>query len=369
MTTTIGNSRKAAFYDRHLAKKLILNRVVYLDSLIASLASTVDQAIQDAFDKGITLPAKKGGLTTQEKIEDDTTISDGVVYREKGIADNYKSFAASYCLPIASTLALHPSHSAWTSLLTWTTDGKIGRWAIADGVLRLKHNFGEDSAPLKAVWDSVGHHDQEKKILVEKLGSVELATWEMKSLNVGPAVVMEEILKMGQGLARFNWKKCNTRPCNHRYIDDMEEAWPEYDRGVDALSPPWTLPADNSSDAVDSPPNSQLSDLRSASARTLARGDVAGPSQPRRSLCVESSSSSLGDEDGSVSVGQRRERSATDHSEEESGSPLAKRQKTLSTMKQSMDDPDPDSEPGLGERRQVNAQSFLQQVHKQCFVL
>ena len=63
-TTTIGSSRKAAFYDKHLASHLILERVVYLDELVSVMASTVDQAIHDAVAKhplpqhsGLLLPA------------------------------------------------------------------------------------------------------------------------------------------------------------------------------------------------------------------------------------------------------------------------------------------------------------------------
>jgi hypothetical protein len=47
-TTAIGYSRPAAFYDRHLAPHLILEHVVYLDTLVSTMASTVDQAIEDA---------------------------------------------------------------------------------------------------------------------------------------------------------------------------------------------------------------------------------------------------------------------------------------------------------------------------------
>src|SRR6266849_1909825 len=50
-TTTPGSTSHAAFYDRHLAPHLILERVVYFDALVSTVANTVDQAIQDAVAK------------------------------------------------------------------------------------------------------------------------------------------------------------------------------------------------------------------------------------------------------------------------------------------------------------------------------
>jgi hypothetical protein len=50
-TTSIGSSRQAAFYDRHLAPQLILERVVYFDTLVSTMANTVDQAVKDAVAK------------------------------------------------------------------------------------------------------------------------------------------------------------------------------------------------------------------------------------------------------------------------------------------------------------------------------
>ena len=50
-TISIGYTCQATFYDMHLASHLTLERVVYLDTLVSAMASTVDQAIQDAASK------------------------------------------------------------------------------------------------------------------------------------------------------------------------------------------------------------------------------------------------------------------------------------------------------------------------------
>jgi hypothetical protein len=68
--STIGGSRKATFYDQHLAKGLVLHRVVHLKSLVSALASTADQAILCAIVKH-PLPLRGSGLQTQDQIPGD----------------------------------------------------------------------------------------------------------------------------------------------------------------------------------------------------------------------------------------------------------------------------------------------------------
>jgi hypothetical protein len=132
------NTRPASFYDKHLADHLILMHVRRLDSLVGSLVGTVDKAIKDAYLKGPLPPTGGlGSLTTKAQMETRTLDARTAVQGENGVAEYYKDLTANFCLPVASTLALHPSYHEWRSRLSWTKEPNKAGWAIADGVLQL----------------------------------------------------------------------------------------------------------------------------------------------------------------------------------------------------------------------------------------
>ena len=241
-TTTIGSSRKAAFYDKHLASHLTLERVVYLEELVSIMAGTVDQAIKAAIAKQ-PLPKDSGILLSAKVIERQVRSTDWIKYHKSGLAESYIKHTATYCLLIASTLAIHPSSMEWDQLLVWTVDGRIGWWAIADGVLRLSPNVLQDDGPAQQLLKN--EHDR-KKALLKKLTcqSTTLAVWEMKNLTLSNAQVMNEILEMGLSQSKFPWKTCTARVCVHMPLECMAESTKSYDRGVDSRSLPWTLPTD-----------------------------------------------------------------------------------------------------------------------------
>jgi hypothetical protein len=338
-TTTIGSSRQAAFYDRHLAPHLILERVVYFDTLVSTMANTVDQAIQNAVTKR-PLPKDTGMLQSEKVIKHQVRgLFRRTRYRETGVAEAYTKHAAMYCLPIASTLAIHPSSKHWDSILHWTTDGKIGRWAIADGVLLISPDVFTDDQWKEQL---LQNEDDGKKGIIKQLAfrTTALAVWEMKSLTVGTAQVMKEIAEMGLTHAKFPWKKCTLAVCNHRYWDSMEEARESYDAGFDARSPPWTLPTVPSTSAAGSRPTSRRKGLRSASVQS---GTTAGLSYKEPPM------SPVDDSEG---VRKKRRRNDSDASEYERRPP----KKTKGDLM------DESYEPPPGARKEVNAQSFLQQV-------
>lgn len=143
---TIWYTRPAAFYDKHLASHLILKHVVYLDTLVSAMESTVDQAIQDASN---VLPKNSGALPTPPMIRDDVIWSNWSPYNELGVAEIYSAHTARYCQPIASTLAIHPSSEKWRTSITWSVDRKEVRWAIADGELSISANVNKDDHPIQ----------------------------------------------------------------------------------------------------------------------------------------------------------------------------------------------------------------------------
>jgi hypothetical protein len=336
-TTTIGSSRQAAFYDRHLAPHLILEHVVYFDTLVSAMASTVDQAIEEAVIKR-PLPKDTGMLLSEKIITHQVpALFRQTQYRETGIAEAYSRHASVYCLPIASTLAIHPSSKYWDSILNWTRDGKIGRWAIADGVLFISPDvFTNDP------WKLLLNEDDGKKGIIKQIAlqTTALAIWEMKSLTVGTAEVMKEIAEMGLTHAKFPWKKCALTVCDHDTWDRMEESRESYDAGFDARSPPWTLPTVPSTSAAGPRPTSQRKGLRSASVQsgTTARLSYKEPSM-----------SPVEDGEG---VRKKRRRNDSGASEYERSPP----KKTKGDLRDESYDPPP------GARKEVNAQSFLQQV-------
>ena len=352
-TTTIGSSRKAAFYDKHLASHLILKRVIYLDELVSVMASTVDQAIHDAVAKQ-PLPRDIGLLSSVMTIERQVSRSDWTKYQESGVAEAYGRHTAMYCLPIASTLAIHPSSELWDNLLVWTVDGKLGKWAIADGVLRMLPAILQDG---HAVQEALKNENDGKNALLKQLAlhSTTLAVWEIKRLTVGTAQVMTEIVEMGRTNSEFPWLKCTARACAHTRLDDMPESMKNYDEGVDPRSPPWRLPTNPSLPASSSQPTPLREGLRSASASGSAGGAT-------RLSYKESSLSSLEDGEG---VGEKRCHDGSDGSEYDQPPP----KKSKSDL---IDQRDKDYDPPPGARQEVNAQSFLQQVttivcSKRCF--
>ena len=345
-SATVGSSRQAAFYDRHLAPHLILNRVVIFDALVSTMAKTVDKAIQDAVTKR-PLSKNTRRLMTKEIIESRDMRLPRTKYHEMGVAESYLTHVSEYCGPIASTLALHPSSAYWDSILTWTLDGKLGRWAIADGVLRISQNvFANDPRNLRWNQQLLQNEDDEKKGILKKLAkdATALAVWEVKSLTVGTAQVMLEIVEMGLTLAKFPWTKC-TPVCEHRSLEKMEESKGSYDAGFDPRSPPWTLPIVPPISSADPRPISPCTSLRSASAQG---GTTTKPSYKEPSLSPM--------EDGE---GERKKRR---HDDSDTSKPERPPKKSKKSKKSKADLMDESYEPPPGARKEVNAQSFLQQV-------
>jgi hypothetical protein len=339
-TTTLWTNRQAAFYDKYLAPHLILERVVYFDTLVSTIANTVDQAIQAAVAKR-PLPKNTGALLPETVIKEQVYLAEQTKYHETGVVETYSKFASTYCLPIASTLALHPSSERWSTILNWSEDGKIGGWAIVDGVLRISRRVFESDQLERRLMQN---EDKEKKGIIRHLalGNTTLGVREMKSLAVGTAKVMQEIAEMGLTHTKFPWKKCTRAltPCGHRSWTGMEESKKSYDAGVDARSPPWTLPSVPSTSSADSRPTSP-------SPRKLGSASARGSTTSGRSY-DESSSNSV--EDGER-VGDKRR-----HNDSEYEQPPPKKPR-----KGLMDESyKPPAEPAT--QQEVIAQSFLQQV-------
>jgi hypothetical protein len=82
---------------------LVLQRVVKcLPSLIQDLAANVDRALLDASE---TLPPIDGFFTAKDR-ERGVRRVEKIITDEKGVANFYDKTTATFCTPLASTLAL-----------------------------------------------------------------------------------------------------------------------------------------------------------------------------------------------------------------------------------------------------------------------
>jgi hypothetical protein len=306
------------------------------------MANTVEQAIQDAVAER-PLPKDTLRLPPEGAIKRRDEEISLTKYRENGVAEFYQTHAAEYCRPIASTLALHPSSERWGSILDWTTDGKIGRWAIADGVLRISQAVFKNN---KFKQQMLQNEPDGKIGIIKQLchRAAALAVWQMKSLSVGTEQVMQEIVEMGLTHAKFPWKKCTLTVCKHKFLSSMKESSEDHDAGFDPRSPPWTLPIIPSTSFADSRPI-PLRESPSRRSASTQRGMTAGPSYKEPSMSPEEDSE-----------GKKKKRPSKDSDAPKNERPLKKRKKSKADLGDESYDPPP------GARQEVNAESFLQQV-------
>lgn len=332
------NTRPAAFYDKHFADHLVLKHVKLLGTLVNSLAGTVDTAIKEAYKSGPLPPVS--GMLIKNEIKDLTGFSPTFLEGEDGVLEHYKDLTAFLCLPVASTLALHPTLHRWISRLRWTREQHTVGYAIADGALRLlPAPHSSNTHGMTQYRDAVAHtYPDVREILSElEIRYPVLAVWEMKSLTVGDAAVMGSIVEMARNGENFQWKICRGG-CNdpgHTNICKTREQLPH---GVDALQPPWTLPSDpgGGPDELPSFRHGHRPGLRQVSSS-------AAPSYSGQSLQLDSSLSSLTSDDGDDLIDR------------------SKRKRGNGKGKQRARSNDSYMDEG-GSRANVNKKSFLQQV-------
>jgi hypothetical protein len=190
-----------SFYEKHFSQSLVLQRVERLPSLVQALADNVETALQAASGH---LPPLDNFITAKDRKRDLGHLEVGM-HDEGEVAKFYDRTTAKFCLPLASTLALHPtaSFSQWASLLFWTQSVNYSSGhAITDGVLRF---FGESGLP---TMEKIRSHivegmENDKRRIFEKMRESQspLATWEITGPSTGPVEAMTAVL--GQFLGRL----------------------------------------------------------------------------------------------------------------------------------------------------------------------
>ena len=212
-------TRRPPFFDKHFDDKYILKRVQRLPSLVDDLAKNVDTALSAASN---TLPPLEGFFTAEQR-ELKMYCIECTAEDEKAVANFYGATTAEYCLPVASTLAIHPNAPFWLRLVTWMQSISSSGYAIMDGQLSITRVFCAksrshmDSIINSIVWD----HD-----IFEEMRKLNLpfATWGMMSLSTGSPEVMSMIPNLGD----FKWVKClncDMTKKNIRQQATMSKSW------------------------------------------------------------------------------------------------------------------------------------------------
>jgi hypothetical protein len=104
-------------------------------SLVWDLAANVNRTLLAASE---TLPLVDYFFTAKDRERAMWNV-DKTVTDEKGVANLYDNITAMFCMPLASTLALHlkVSSADWSSPLVWTQSVSSSGYAIIDGELRI----------------------------------------------------------------------------------------------------------------------------------------------------------------------------------------------------------------------------------------
>ena len=227
------SSRQTAFYNKHFSDSLVLGWVKRLPTLVQDLAANVDRALLAASE---ALPPVDGFFTAKDR-ERGVRRVEKTVTDEKGVAKFYDKTTATFCTPLASTLALHPNTSIadWTSLLVWTQSVSTSGYAIIDGELRVFQTASDDEVSEHEM--IVETMESGTRCIFEEIRDSRspFATWE---IFAGPLEVLLAIPNLGD----FSWASCTHPNCStgqkhineHRKVADIKV-------GDDALAPPWNL--------------------------------------------------------------------------------------------------------------------------------
>jgi hypothetical protein len=208
--------RQAAFYDTHLAPHLVCKRLVYVKDLHRKLCRIVDTKIQEAQDRGVTFQPPTAVGFMDKVLREDAVYTNGNPIRGRRSLVGYYSYVTSRCcLPVASSLALHPE--TWERVIAWNDEPQCDALGSYAGSLHL---IG---------WDKIEAHlctegmdpdmlDQLKKIATRY---EDLATWEITSLSIEDTNAMLGVLPMAVASDEggFTWRSCSGSPYVPEYHD------------------------------------------------------------------------------------------------------------------------------------------------------
>lgn len=173
------------FYDKHVDPKLSLLHVKHMHSLLDNISSTTDLTLHTLKTNGIDLPLIDGD--SRFIIAKDRDVYPPIVTNARSVAELYERSVAQYCLPVASTLAIHPNAPDWMSVLRWNKDydPPLPSPASAAEHFSLRIKFSPITGKVHMVSDLMASMDE---LAVEKLQEVsdrcsDLGTWEFGTVS------------------------------------------------------------------------------------------------------------------------------------------------------------------------------------------
>ncbi|KIL61380.1 hypothetical protein M378DRAFT_199549, partial [Amanita muscaria Koide BX008] len=281
-----------AFFDRHFRPELKLLRVKRLPSLVRDITAIVDETIMNSFNDGFQFPPS-GKLPSAEQLEFSVFNIDWDMADEKAVASFYDKTTATFCAPVASTLALRLSD--WNTLLVWTQLANVSGYAIADGFLKVASptNLAKKETQLK---EAMG---EETLRLLQVLSTrrASLVTNEFKNLAAGGPEVMLAIPNLSNSPS-FDWTGCEFPNCAL-----MTHHVNEVFLGPDAKNTPWTVDShsNNSMSPLDPgtvpptlPQPRENGEIAPASVSALLPASVPPPSLSTGSSSVQGFSEDVG---------------------------------------------------------------------------
>lgn len=224
-------TRDPAFFDKHFSDKIKLLHVKRLPTLIDELIAIADKTIA----KGVqSLPSNPYSARDFSRVLDDI---DTKVVDEKEVACFYERTTATFCLGLASSLAL-----GVPSLLRWNQSANVSGYAIADGFLYFAepNDLAARYAQLEVVMDK----ETVKQILLMAEKRSSLATYEFKNLAAGREEVMHAVPNLSN-FPMFEWTDCKAPDCAKLIKHQAERAKvreAEQNVGPDAESLIWRHP-------------------------------------------------------------------------------------------------------------------------------
>jgi hypothetical protein len=276
------------FYDKHLDENLQLLHVKPIPTLLETIASTVDTAMEEHGDalppigrRGVFVLAD---LRNYRDIHRCTTTTD-----DRSVARFYNDTTATSCEAVASMLGIHPRASEWLPALMWTqrhNPPPQPPGTSAEGYsIRVSYNWRDDHLVVEPqLMEDLGDNTiQELEDVARKFR--DLATWQIGVV----CDCMEAIFRdMDRVIAsdKFQPKICQTR--GHISSSSICTHTP------DAKVSPWTIGEPSSGTSLHEQDH-------------LARPERLHRSHLRRSarLCKPSSSFAQSASPDTVSVNRR----------------------------------------------------------------
>jgi hypothetical protein len=231
-------TRDPAFFDNHFSDNLKVLHVQRLPSLVHDIAALVDETITDSPDNVFSLPPSRAWFSAAdiERVMQQVALD---MTDEKAVAGFYDHTTATFCRPVASTLALqHPS------LLRWSQSSNVSGYAIADGFLNFSHPLDLAARGVQLEKDM----DEQTLKLFRRLAErrASHATHQFKNMAAGGLDTMLAVPKLSNE-PKFNWTNCDSPDCTTLTKHTKERLKADaVDVGPDAKDTPWTFDSDDS---------------------------------------------------------------------------------------------------------------------------